>query len=133
MTEKEFEWLPWLLAEGDVTRATGNARNTIHKLVESGVLRRVKLKGMLPCRYQKRQIAQLAGIEWQRLAPAGSRAWAELPLLLDEKTVRVWTGFDGKTLAKIAKAGGVKAVRPGGSNAKYRKREIGEWLGIETV
>lgn len=126
MTPQEFERLPGLMLEHQVMGATGWAKQTLQKYVEAGVLRRVQPAGAGHGRYQKRQVARLCGLEGQ-----AEGDWERLPLLLGEKTVRRLTGYSPQMLRQIGRARGCTVVRVPGAPARYRKVEVGEWLGAK--
>ena len=126
MTKAEFQAWPYLLTPGQVA-ACGYSPATIHKYVEHEILRAVLPRGIAQRRFQKVQIARLLGWEdvldrerWQREKP-----------LLPYCAVREWTGYDPRSIKLIVRAGGLVAVNPGGiGDAKYRKEQIGEWIGL---
>ena len=124
MNQQEFQRLPWLLLEQQVT-ALGYDRRTLAKLVDCGVLEKVTPAGNGHARYRKKQLAQL--LEWP--ADAGGFA-AERPLM-SLKAVRTWTGFSEETLGKIVQAGGLRLVKPPGTaQGKYLKDQIAALIGI---
>lgn len=126
MTQIQFQGLAFLLFEHEVLEVTGYARNTLRKFVDNGVMKLVKPAGAGQGKYQKIQVAQLVGASC-----TVEQFWLE-PMLMPEKAVRLWTGYAGDTLKKIAEAGGVKVVRPAGcGGARYHKQEVAGWIGLE--
>lgn len=129
MTRAEFEELPCLLFEHEVMRLTGYARPTVRKMIDCGVLRIVKPAGCGQAKLQKIQVARLVGL--MEFVVEVHRQFKAEPMLLPEKTVLRWTGYNGKTLQKIAEAGGAVVVRPPGlTGGRYQKWEIAEWIGL---
>jgi len=132
MTQAEFLALPWLLFEHHAMDVTGYARNTLEKMVDCGVLRRVKVKGCSQGRYLKMQLAELAGLG-PKVREAAMQFRRE-PLLMPEKRVCVWTGYGVDAMEKIRKAGGLAVVRvPGISGVRYRKADVAELIGLERM
>jgi hypothetical protein len=128
MTQAEFKALPYLLLEHQVA-ALGYDRRTVAKFADCGVLHKVEPAGSGHARYQKRQLAQLLGLE----ATLELAEFRREPLLMSLKSVRRWTGFTEETLAKIVQAGGLRRVQPpGSSHGKYLKEQIARLIGFES-
>ena len=127
MTQSEFHGLPYLLGRRQTERALGYDRRTLMKMVDAGVLRGIRPEGCCHYRFQKRQVAILAGIEMETARQELRRA----PLLVPAKTVMAWTGYAAHTLDRIVEAGGLTMVRTANSSAgKYRKVEIMMLIGL---
>jgi len=126
VTRKEFQQLPYLLAQKHLL-ACGLTGATTSKYLEHGLLRAVKPAGFSERRVPKIQVAQLLG--WQDTLDL--QGWArEKPLFLFA-AVHQWTGFDRQSVDEIVAAGGLVRVRLGGLGAaRYRKEQIGEWIGL---
>ena len=126
MTREEFTALPYLLTPGQV-EACGYAPRTVDKYAESGILAVILPAGCRKRRFQKRQLAQMLG--WE--STVDRAAWAREKPLLPLGVVQQWTGYDERTVANMVLAGGLVVVRPAGLwCAKYRKEQIGEWIGL---
>ena len=126
MTREEVQKLPYLLTQGQVV-ACGYAPATIGKYAEHGILRAVLPKGCTQRRYQKVQLAGL--LAWEDLIDV--KAWAREKPLLGLGAVTQWTGYANGTISDIVAAKGLTAVQPGGiGERKFRKEEIGGWIGL---
>lgn len=126
MTRAEFIKLPCLLTPGQAA-ACGFAAHTLRKFADNGVLRIILPQGCTQRRYQKVQFAQLLG--WADVIDRA--AWAREKPLLALGAVCQWTGYDRHLIPVIVAAGGLERVQPGGlGRARYRKQEIGEWIGL---
>lgn len=128
MTLHEFKALPFLLMDHQLLEVTGYHERTMEKLVECAHLLPVLPAGATERRFRKVQVAQLAGLDWEEEA---LRFWDE-PMLMGEKSVTTWTGYAGKTIDRIATAGGLTRIRPAGiERSKFRKVEVAALLGLE--
>lgn len=128
MTRVELKEMPWLLSDRQVIAVTGYAVLTLRKLVDCAVLATVQPAGCEVRRFRKAQVALLLGMRLEELGAEGFRCE---PLLMGQKGVWVWTGYDKRTVGKIVAAGGIHVVRPPGmSHGKYRKEEVGELIGL---
>jgi hypothetical protein len=126
MTRAEFIALPYLLTPGQAA-ACGFSAHTLHKFADNGVLRIIRPAGCTQRRYQKLQFAQL--LDW--VGALDRSAWARERPLLTSNAVCQWTGYDRGTITRIVTAGGLVCVQPGGLGSRhYRKRDIGEWIGL---
>lgn len=126
MTKDEFTALPYLLTPGQVV-SCGYSPTTLRKYTEHGVLRVVLPTGCGQRRFEKRQLAQMLG--WT--GTLDLKAWAAEKPLLGFGAVHWWTGYEESTIRKIVEAGGLVAIKPGGLGyEKYRKEQIGAWLGL---
>lgn len=133
MTKAEFINLPLLLREHQVVAATGYTRNTLRKIVDCGVLERVRPKGSAEHRYLKVQVGKLLGYEEKEMLGVWRQAVEDRPLLMGEKAVHVVTGYDGSALAAIRKGGELTGVRPAGmGQLKYRVEEVAKLVGVKT-
>lgn len=129
MTGKELKALPWLLSDHQVIEVTGYAANTLRKLVDCSVLAAVQPKGCGVRRFRKAQVAQMVGLD---LGELGAQDFVQEPLLMAQKGVWVWTGYDEKTLVKMVTAGGLQLVKPPGlCHGKYRKAQVATLIGLE--
>ena len=129
MTTQDFSRLPLLLDRNDVVRALGYSWNTVAKMIDSGILRGVRPAGCHWFRYQKVQVAKLAGLG-DTLAYA-ARQMQDEPLLMGEKSVCNWTGYAPHTLARIVRAGGLTLVKPpGNGTGRYLKLQIADLVGL---
>lgn len=128
MTKAEFIALPMLLLEYQVIEATGYSPTTLRKLVDCGVLEKVRGPNGGWGRYRKLQVAKLAGIPPAEVIEQWRALTQTRPLLMGEKEVTRITG-----LAWRALPGMFTQIRPAGSaEAKYRVEEIAAFCGIET-
>lgn len=126
MTREEFQELPYLLTLGEVV-ACGYAVATINKYAAHKILAAIKPKGCTQRRFQKVQLAAMLG--WAD--EIDRKRWAREKPLLGMAAVLEWTGYTSETFCAIVKAGGIGRVQPGGiGHAKYRKEEVGEWVGL---
>lgn len=126
MTREEFIALPYLLTVSQVV-ACGYAENTVNKYAEHGILTVVKPKGCTQRRFPKAQLAALLG--WEDTLDR--KKWAREKPLLAPAAVQEWTGYKKETVLAIAQAKGLTLVKPGGvGDAKYRKEEVGKWIGL---
>jgi hypothetical protein len=126
MTREEFQGLPHLLTQCQVV-GCGYAPATIGKYVEHGILRAVLPKGCTQRRYQKLQLAELLG--WMDLVDV--KGWQREKPLLPLGAVTQWTGYANGTVSDIVAAHGLTVVQPGGiGERKFRKEEVGEWIGL---
>ena len=126
MTREDFSKLPHLLKRSDV-QACGYSRSTVEKYADCGILEVVQPKGSDQSRFRKLAVANLLG--WEDLVDR--TAWKRENALFALAAVKQWTGFDKATVTAIASAGGLTLVKPGGlGEAKYRKEEIGRWIGL---
>jgi excisionase family DNA binding protein len=130
MSEAEFVRMSWLLFPIEAARVTGWSKDYVLKLIENQVLHQVKPKGTRHSKVRKVQLAQLLGLN---LGPDRARFVEGERLLMTPKAVMAWTGYDRRTLEKIAAAGGLTRVRlPGGGNApRFRKSEVAELIGLK--
>lgn len=126
MTRETFNALPHLLPPGIVV-ACGYAVATLNKYAAHGILTVVKPPGCGQRRFRKAQVASMLG--WNDAVDR--KKWAKEKPLLSLNAVREWTGYKAETIRAITKAGGLTPVQPGGvGDVKYRKAEVGEWLGL---
>lgn len=126
MTREEFQRLPYLMSPSQVARC-GYALHTVEKYAAHGILKVIQPAGMPHRRFRKLQVAQLLG--WEPLIELAR--WRSEKPLLPFCAVHEWTGFAERTIKEIVAAGGLVEVRPGGvGSTKYRKEEIGAWLGF---
>lgn len=127
MTERDFQQWPWLLREHQVLGVLGYGRATLSKMVECGHLRVVQPAGCGERRYQKVQVALLAG--WS--IEAGATLFTRERALMGEKGVRAWTGYAGGTLERMVAAGGLRRIRLAGlGGGRFRKLDVGELIGL---
>ena len=126
MTKAEFKALPLLLVEHQVVAATGYASKTLRKLVDCGVLALVKPNGCGWGRYQKLQVARLAGIAEGEVLEDWKAETAKRPFLIGEKQAGRLTGLTGHSLPTV-----FTPVRPAGAGGvRYRVEEIAAVCGI---
>jgi predicted DNA-binding transcriptional regulator AlpA len=127
MTQEEFKRLPFLLTKSQVLAAVGYSPSTLVKMVSCGVLEKVRPAGSGQLRFRKVQVAMLMGYPLEEEVKAFDRE----PLLMKLKAVHVWTGYAEPTVRNIARAGGLRWVRPAGMGAgKFRKAEVAQLLGL---
>lgn len=126
MTKEEFTKLPYLLPPASAV-ACGYSLTTLNKYAENGILVVVLPKGVAQRRFQKRQLAQLLG--WEALIDLAR--WRMEKPLMALGALCEWTGYTSETVSHIVAAGGLQPVQPGGlGERKFRKQQIGEWLGL---
>lgn len=120
MSKVEFERLPWLLFRQQAGAVLGYSPYLMAKLIEARVLLLKKPAGAGRGKLMKRQVADLLRVDWS----APRREFEAEPALMTPKRVMAWTGYNKRTLAKIARAGGLRAVKlPGGEYATRFHRE----------
>lgn len=126
MTREDFINLPYLLTPGQAA-ACGYSILTLDKYAANGILVVVRPPGCTLRRFQKRQLAQMAG--WEDTL--NWTAWRREKPLVSLAAVVQWTGISRNQVRAIVRAGGLTCVQPGGmGEGKYRREELGVWLGF---